>query len=126
MKSKADIGKDGERFCASYFEKLGYKIISCNYHSRFGEIDVIAENEKFLVFAEVKTRSESRIAEAREAVTPAKQKKIMLTALDFISKKRDEKQIRFDVFEVLVNENGRIYKFRNIENAFDFDESLIY
>lgn len=88
MKNKIDMGKDGERFCASYFEKLRYKIVSCNYHSRFGEIDVIAENEKFLVFAEVKTRSENRIAEAREAVTTSKQKKIMLTALDFISKKK--------------------------------------
>ena len=126
MKNKKDSGKEGERFCASYFERLGYKIIDCNYHCRFGEIDVIAENEKSIVFAEVKTRSKVCIAEAREAVTFAKQKKIMLTALDFISKNNTGKQIRFDVFEVLVNESGRIYKFRNIENAFNFDDSLIY
>ncbi len=126
MKNKKDSGKEGEIFCASYFERLGYKIIDCNYHCRFGEIDVIAENEKSIVFAEVKTRSEGCIAEAREAVTFAKQKKIMLTALDFISKNNTGKQIRFDVFEVLVNKSGRIYKFRNIENAFNFDDSLIY
>lgn len=126
MNKKAQTGKAGEQLCASYFEKLGYKMVACNYHSRFGEIDVIAENEEFLVFAEVKTRSENRISEAKEAVTPQKQRKIMLTALDFLSKHNTEKQIRFDVFEVLVNENGRIYKFRNTENAFDFDDSLIY
>lgn len=126
MNKKAETGKAGEQLCASYFEKLGYKIVVCNYHSRYGEIDVIAENEEFLVFAEVKTRNNKSIAEAREAVTPSKQRKIMLTALDYISKHSTDKQIRFDVFEVLISENGRIYKFRNTENAFDFDESMIY
>ncbi len=125
-KTKAEIGKAGEELCRSFFEKLGYEIVACNYHSRYGEIDVITENEKFLVFAEVKTRSDGKISEAREAVTPAKQRKIMLTALDFISKHQSEKQIRFDVFEVLTNENGRIYKFKNNENAFEFDGNLSY
>lgn len=124
--NKHNTGKKGEQFCADYYRKLGFEIADCNYHSRFGEIDVIAENGDFIVFCEVKTRSDNRIASAKEAVTPAKQRKIMLTALDYISKTGAEKQVRFDVFEVYTNENGRIYKFENNENAFDFDDSLIY
>ena len=53
---KKEIGVLGEDFTARYYEKLGYEIKEKNYHSRYGEIDVIAENEEYIVFVEVKTR----------------------------------------------------------------------
>lgn len=78
-------GKAGEDFAAEYFEKLGYKIAARNFHSRFGEIDVVAESTEFLVFAEVKTRKSDRYARACEAVDLKKQRKIALTAMQYIS-----------------------------------------
>ena len=92
---KSDIGKKGENFCASYYEKNGYIIVDRNYHCRYGEIDVIAENESTVAFVEVKTRSENQLLEAKDAVTLSKQKKIILAALDYISNMNCEKALRF-------------------------------
>lgn len=128
MTDKREIGHAGEDFAASYFQKCGYEIKARNYHSRYGEIDLIAENGDTVVFVEVKTRSHDCLDRAADAVTPAKQKKLILTALAYISENQTEKLMRFDVFEVY-HANGRIYKFNNIENAFegsDFGDGLGY
>ena len=128
MTDKKVIGDKGEDFAASYFQKLGYEIKARNVHSRYGEIDLIAENGDTVVFVEVKTRSHDSLDRAAEAVTPAKQRKIVLTALQYISKNNCEKNFRFDVFEVY-HANGRIYKFNHIKNAFegsDFGDGLGY
>lgn len=128
MTDKKVIGDKGEDFAASYFQKLGYEIKARNVHSRYGEIDLIAENGDTVVFVEVKTRSHDSLDRAADAVTPLKQKKIILTALDYISKSNTDKIMRFDVFEVY-HANGRIYKFNHIKNAFegsDFGDGLGY
>ncbi|MGN1194909.1 MAG: YraN family protein [Acutalibacteraceae bacterium] len=128
MTDKKQIGKVGEDFAASYFQKLGFEIKARNYHSRYGEIDLIAENSDTVVFAEVKTRSFDSLDRAAGAVNTSKQKKLVLTALRYINENNCEKIMRFDVFEVY-HANGRIYKFNNIENAFegsDFGDGLGY
>lgn len=119
--TKADIGKLGEDFAAKYFIKNGYNVVGRNYHSRYGEIDLIAENSEYTVFVEVKTRGEKRIATAREAVDRSKQKKIILTAMQYMQEKMTENQPRFDVFEVM-QKDGSINSFNLIENAFDLTD----
>ena len=111
-------GKKGEEFACEYYRKLGYDVRQMNYHSRYGEIDVIAENESNIVFCEVKTRSSSTKSKPCEAVDYAKQQKLTLTAFRFLTENACEKTPRFDIFEVWVN-YGRIYKYNNIENAFE-------
>lgn len=120
---KSKIGKAGEDYCCKYFQKSGYEIIARNYHSRYGEIDVIAQNESFVVFVEVKTRIEGSPVKAIEAVDASKRKKLMLTAAFYVSKNETSKQPRFDIFEVIHN-GTRLVKFRNNENAFDFEPEL--
>lgn len=121
---KAVIGKKGEDFCAYHYENNGYKIIARNYHCRYGEIDVIAENESTVAFIEVKTRSENQALEAKDSVTLSKQKKIILTAIDYISNCCAEKIFRFDVFEV-IHKDGKLVKFRKTEGAFEADERVL-
>lgn len=123
MSDKAQIGKAGEDFCEKIYIKSGYKIIGRNIHSRFGEIDIIAENENYVVFVEVKTRCEVRIGDPREAVTAQKQKKIILTALWFLQNRGLNKQPRFDVLEV-IHRDGKICKYRKTENAFEYNERI--
>lgn len=115
---KAEIGKKGEDFAAEYYRKFGYIIVRVNYHSRYGEIDVIAENDFETVFCEVKTRSSKARSAPSDAVDFKKQQKLTLTAFKYLEETENEKMPRFDVFEVWQNE-GRIYKFNCIENAFD-------
>jgi putative endonuclease len=117
MSSKI-TGTLGEDFAAELYEKLGYAVIKRNYHSRYGEIDLIAENDEFIVFVEVKTRKGNSMTSPKESVDFYKQKKIIKTAEYYLMKTGSEKQPRFDVFEVF-QQNGRIYKFSHIESAFD-------
>lgn len=120
MKVK-EIGSLGEEFTARYFTKRGYEIKKMNYHSRYGEIDVIAENSEYIVFVEVKTRKADSMVSPSQSVSKAKQKKLILTAMQYLEECDSFKQSRFDVFEIWQNE-GRIFKFNHIENAFDTED----
>ena len=75
--AKVSGGAAGEILAARYLIEKGYRLLATNYRSRFGEVDIVAENERFLVFVEVKTRGENAYFEPREAVTAAKQQKII-------------------------------------------------
>ena len=70
-------GAWGEKAARLYLEKRGWHTAATNFRTRFGEIDIIAENAQYVIFAEVKTRRNARYGPACEAVTPAKQAKIM-------------------------------------------------
>ena len=59
-------GAWGEALAARYLQKKRYKIVATNYRSRFGEIDLIAADRKFLVFVEVKLRKSDQFVSARE------------------------------------------------------------
>ena len=49
-------GKMGERYVLQMLLEQGYTFIDANYHSRFGEIDIIVKDNKYIVFVEVKTK----------------------------------------------------------------------
>ena len=110
-------GRSGEAAAAEYLKKKKYKIVGTNYSCRFGEIDLIAENDAYVVFAEVKTRRDDSFAAPREYVTAAKQRRIAATAALWLSVNACEKQPRFDVIEVF-GTPGAFRSVNHIENAF--------
>lgn len=114
---KDNAGVLGEDFAEKYFLKKGFCVIR-NYRSRYGEIDLVAENSELIVFVEVKTRKADSMTSPKESVDVNKQRKIIKTAGYYIMNTDSEKQPRFDVFEVF-QQKGRIYKFNHIESAFD-------
>lgn len=57
--NKAVTGKLGELAAGRYLRENGYEIITANYRCRLGEIDIIAKQNKYICFVEVKTRSEN-------------------------------------------------------------------
>ena len=61
-------GPWGEALAAEYLRKKKYTLIAAGYRSRFGEIDLIVANKKYLVFVEVKLRKNANYAAAREYV----------------------------------------------------------
>lgn len=97
---KKSLGSWGEQFAAEYLERKGFDIAVRNYSCRFGEIDLIAQNESFVVFAEVKLRKDGDFAKAREFVTRRKQEKIIATASKWLSENTCDLQPRFDVIEI--------------------------
>ena len=118
---KKTIGDKGESFAARLYEKSGYTVVKRNYHSRYGEIDLIAESDAEICFVEVKTRKLSSLGNPAEAVDFRKQKKLTLTAMKYLGEVESFKQPRFDVLEIW-QQDGKIMKYNLIENAFYADD----
>ena len=122
MKNNKTKGNMGEKLAGEYLEKKGYSIVRTNYKGKVGEIDIIAKKDDYLVFVEVKYRVGLNKGFPKEAVTPLKQKRIIETAYEYISKENPkEENYRFDVVEVLKCEDEKIY-VNHIENAFWIEE----
>lgn len=98
------MGAWGEALAAEYLRKKHYKIVASRYRSRFGEVDLVAENRKCLVFVEVKLRKNADFAPAREFVTRSKQDKIRMTASLYLSRFPTNRQPRFDIIEIYAPE----------------------
>ena len=113
-------GNDGEDFAADYYEKNGYRLLCRNFKGTHGEIDIIAEKDAYIVFAEVKLRTVLSQKPA-EAVDPEKMLHIVNTANEFLCEYRDNTYIaslktRFDVFEILAFD-GKPKSYQLIENV---------
>lgn len=120
MSDVLNFGKKGEDIVAHFLRKKGFIIFKRNYHSRFGEIDIIAEKDELLLFVEVKTRFENSLVSPAQAVDFLKQNRIKQTARSFMSKTYIEYICRYDVAEVTVREEDGKYKYslNYIKNAF--------
>lgn len=101
LNRQQQFGKKSERLAAEYLKRMGYRILETNYRSPVGEIDIVARDRDTLVFVEVKARSSHRFGSPKGAVTPAKQRKIAMTALDYIKRSGQEnRRARFDVVAI--------------------------
>lgn len=114
MENKRAIGSKYEAMAAAYLETRGYEILEQNYRDRFGEIDIIARDGKFLVFLEVKYRKDLRMGHPLEAVDYRKQQRIRNTARRYLYCRYPNQVLpcRFDVVAILGQE------IRLIQNAF--------
>lgn len=112
------LGKFGEELVTIFLREKNYKILVRNFHSRYGEIDIIAQKFETLAFVEVKIRRKDAYISGRECVDIKKQRKILRTAAIFMQKYEFEIQPRFDVAEVLAEKNSKNFKINYIENAF--------
>ena len=113
-------GEWGEAVALEYLKEHGYTSVAGRFRTRFGEIDLIVKDSKFLVFVEVKTRKNSSFAHAREYVGREKQKKITATANIWLASHKTKLQPRFDVIEVYAPEgvDTKTPEIIHIENAF--------
>jgi putative endonuclease len=74
---KKRLGRFGEETAAAYLRKKRYELLGMNYRTRYGEIDLIVRDRRFVVFVEVKLRRSAAFAEAREFVTRRKQERVI-------------------------------------------------
>ena len=114
-KSTHEIGCAYEKIAGDYLEKLGYNILEYNFRCRSGEIDIIAKDGEYLVFCEVKYRTDSKKGDPLEAVTYMKQKKISKCAAYYMMKNGFlDIPCRFDV--IGISEKG----INLLKNAFEY------
>jgi putative endonuclease len=115
---KQRVGRGGEDLAAEHLGRQGYRIIARNYRTRQAEIDIIARHEGVIVFVEVKTRRSAGFGHPKWAVTPAKQKKISMAALEYLKKHRAmQSRARFDVVTIQTVEGKACIEV--IANAFE-------
>jgi putative endonuclease len=95
------IGRLGEDLAVDFLRRKGYKILKRNYRTRFAEIDLIAKHQGTLVFVEVKSRRSPAYGHPKEALTPAKQRRISMAALAYLKQVNAlDRRARFDVVTV--------------------------
>ena len=111
-------GAWGEALAAEYLRKKHYSLVAAGYYCKFGEIDLIVKDRKFLVFVEVKLRSNLSVGLPREFVDIRKQEKLRMAASAYMSMYELDEAARFDVAEVYADGNGKILKVEYMENAF--------
>lgn len=130
MNRQSAAGRFGEELTADRLTRDGWTIAARNWHSRAGELDIVAARGNTLAFVEVKTRADNALLTGAQAVTHTKMVRIVRAALDYIYKNGvdvNETYLRFDIAEVTVSGGAlELRGFRYIENAFSPADVGIY
>ncbi|MFN8211236.1 MAG: YraN family protein [Bacteroidales bacterium] len=116
MAESHNLGKDGEAIASDYLGKKGYRILHRNWVWGKKEIDIIAENKDFIVFAEVKTRSRDMHLRPGDLVPREKQRYMIFAAEGYIKRYNINKESRFDVITIISGPD--LPEIEHIENAF--------
>lgn len=114
------VGAWGESLAADYLKKKHFKLVAMNYRCRFGEIDLIVSDRKYLIFVEVKLRKSAKFAQAAEFVDFHKQNRLRTTAEIYLSQNPTQLQPRFDVIEIYAPEGTTTIspEIHHLEDAF--------
>jgi len=113
--NKNNAGLEAEKLAATYLVNHGLKLVTQNYHCKYGEIDLVMKDAKILVFIEVRLRSNSQFGSAGASITPQKQQKLILTAQHYLQQHGDY-QCRFDA---ILMDKADTNHIEWVRNAFD-------
>ncbi len=117
MRLNHSKGQKGEMIAVEYLIRQGFKIIEKNWRfSKFGEIDIIAQDNDALVFIEVKTRTSNEFGHPTEAISTKKLNRIKKLAEIYINRENSGayKDFRVDMIGILFGKNTEITHIRNI------------
>lgn len=119
MAEHNELGKKGEEMARAYLQTKGYKIRHVNWvpNGSKNELDIVAEKDGMLVVVEVKSRSTENFEHPKDAITPAKIRRIVRATHDYIFNFDLTIDTRFDVIAVLPNRQGG-FNIEHIEDAF--------
>ena len=114
------LGRWGEALVAEYLRRRGFRLLAAGWQCRYGEIDLIAEDEQYILFTEVKLRKSAAFAPALAFVDRRKQARLRTTAELYLQQHPSPLQPRFDVVEILAPQGMATKRpgIRQIENAF--------
>ncbi len=110
------IGQQGEKMALSHLKEKGYKILACNWRFQKAELDIIARYDQSLVIVEVKTRTSTEFESPKEAVSIAKQRRIIKAANAYIEEHNLDLECRFDIVSIVLGSNKA--DIEHIQDAF--------
>lgn len=115
------FGNKGEAIARDFLEKKGWKILETQFRTRFGEIDLIAEDGQELVFVEVKTRQDISSGYPEESITQTKLRHIAMAAEEYVQEqKRETSPIRLDVIAILLSPSLQIQHIQAVDMEGNF------
>ncbi len=113
-------GQQAETLACEFLSDKGLKLITKNYHCRYGEIDLIMQQDQTIVFVEVRSRKSNSLVDSASSVNWSKQQKLQRTAENYLQKNNVHSSIpaRFDVIAV-TNNKDKSTQIDWIQNAFE-------
>jgi putative endonuclease len=120
------LGARGEELAARHLEARGLEVVERNYRTRYGEIDIVARDVRFLVFCEVKTRvvrgGARDVLGPFAAIGPRKQRQVRAMAREWLGGGRLQgtrpSELRFDAIGISFDPAGRLLAVEHLEAAF--------
>jgi putative endonuclease len=119
------LGAFGERLAREHLEARGFEVVDANFRTRHGELDVVARNERVLVFCEVKTRirrGNLGTPGPFAAIGVRKRRRLRLMAREWLAARALEgprpREIRFDAIGIEIEPSGRLAGLEHLEDAF--------
>jgi len=113
--SKNNAGLEAEKLAATFLINHGLKLVTQNYHCRYGEIDLIMKDANNLVFVDVRLRSNSAFGSAGASITPQKQQKLIATAQHYLQQHGDTACRSY----AILFSNNQLQNIEWVRNAFE-------
>jgi len=115
---RQEVGKLGEEAARKFLKKRGYRIRETGFRCRHGEIDIVAQKKDYLVFVEVRTKSNLDFGTPEESITQAKKERLIASALTYTTTHQNLPPLwRIEVVAVELDGKGKIKRTELIENA---------
>ena len=113
------VGRCGEQAAVDHLEKHGMMILARNWSSRLGELDIIAKNQREIIFVEVRTTTSRHFGFGYQSVDKRKQQKVRRLATQYIQQNQLWNQsIRFDVISVMLDRQYNVKQLDHFTHAF--------
>jgi putative endonuclease len=102
--NRKSLGQEGELIAERFLKSKGYKIIDRNFNTRWGELDIVAQQGAEIAFVEVRTRTSADFMKPEESVNFTKQEHLKKAAQMWLAKHHpvEPPPCRFDVISVLI------------------------
>lgn len=120
MKPPSDpnaLGLIGEEIAFDFLRQRGFKLLQKNYRNRFGEIDLIMQDDTCIVFVEVRLRSSKNFGGALDSIDYHKRSKLIKCAQHYMASCSGRNDFRFDV--IAISPNKSRHEIQWLTNAFD-------
>ena len=118
MAKRSDIGAWGEALAARHLTERGYTVRARNWRHGHGELDIIAERDKTIVFVEVRTRRSDAYGHPLETISPRKRAALIATAQAYLDEHGlQDAQWQIDVIAIELDGRNAISRFDHIECA---------
>ncbi len=105
---------------ARFLKNKGYLVLETNYRCRWGEIDIVAVEEGQIVFVEVRTRKGNEFGTPEESITPAKRRRLVVTAQSYLRERGQEGlDWRVDLIAIRLGSRQRPARVEHIRHAIE-------